>query len=220
MRSWASAFLDLLLPWHCVVCQVRTEGAPLCARCDVAVVRWPDVPPPPPLRAWHAAAAHEGAARDWIHRFKYPASGVGIDAAAEAVATHWIRRVARGAGPPPDAVVPVALHPRRLRERGFNPAGKLAALAGRPLGLPVRPVLLERLRDTPSQTGLGRVARRRNVRGAFGCAGPAPRRVWLVDDVATTGATLAEAARALRRAGAVDVTGLCLAWRPPDAGGS
>jgi len=70
------------------------------------------------------------------------------------------------------------------------------------------------VRDTPSQTGLDRRARRRNVRGAF-----APRRqvaplVWLVDDVVTTGSTLAEAARALRRAGATHVVGVCAAYTP------
>jgi predicted amidophosphoribosyltransferase len=194
VRSLASAFLDLLLPWHCLACGRPTDAVPLCAGCDLrAPAPWPDLPAPKPLRAWHATVAHDGAARDWI------------------------RRASGEAGPLPDAVVPVALHPRRLRERGFNPAGRLAKLAARSLGVPVRPVLLERLRDTPSQTGLGRRARLRNVRGAFQCAGSAPQRIWLVDDVATTGATLAEAARALRRAGGRDITGLCLAWRPPFA---
>lgn len=218
MRSLASAFLDLLLPWHCLVCGRPTDAVPLCASCDLrAPAPWPDVPAPKPLSAWHATVAHDGAARDWIRRFKYPGSAAGIDAAAEAVAAHWIRRASGEAGLLPDAVVPVALHPRRLRERGFNPAGRLAKLAARSLGVPVRPVLLERLRDTPSQTGLGRRGRLRNVKGAFQCAGSAPQRIWLVDDVATTGATLAEAARALRRAGGRDITGLCLAWRPPFA---
>ncbi len=83
----------------------------------------------------------------------------------------------------------------------------------------VDPVALVRIRDTPSQTGLDRRARRRNVRGAF-----RPRRglrstgpVWLVDDVVTTGATIAEAARALSRAGARPVVGVCVA-RTKDSG--
>jgi predicted amidophosphoribosyltransferase len=81
----------------------------------------------------------------------------------------------------------------------------------------VEPRLLARLRDTPSQTGLSRRARRRNVRGAFRALGPAPARVWLVDDVVTTGATLWEAARVLRRAGAREVVALCAARTPaPD----
>ena len=78
------------------------------------------------------------------------------------------------------------------------------------------PRALLRIRDTPSQTGQGRSARRRNVAGCFaaGPRGAVPESVWLVDDVVTTGATLGEAARTLRRAGARRVAALCLARTP------
>jgi ComF family protein len=112
-------------------------------------------------------------------------------------------------------VIPIPLHPRALRRRGFNPAALLARAAARACGVSVDCVALERLRDTASQTGLDRAARRRNVRGAFRARQAPPARVWLVDDVVTTGATLDEAARALRRAGAGEIFGLCVARTPP-----
>jgi ComF family protein len=128
--------------------------------------------------------------------------------------------VARRAPPPAREytwVIPVPLHPRRLRQRGFNPAAFLAAEIARSAGLSFEARWLVRLRDTPSQTGLGRQARRRNLAGAFACrrlparASDVPQRVWLVDDVVTTGATLQSAARCLHEAGARQVLALCAA---------
>jgi len=123
---------------------------------------------------------------------------------AEAVAA----LLAAGALPRPEALVPVPLHGRRLRERGFDQAGRLARAAARAAGLPVAWGLVRRVRATPVQSGLGPAARRRNVRGAFALAraGPLPwRSVALVDDVLTTGATATELVRLLRRAGAREV---------------
>jgi ComF family protein len=215
MRTWWRAALELLLPAVCAGCGRSVAEPPLCAAC-----RPPPAgalpPPPAPLAAWCAAIAHAGAGADWVKRFKYPARGIaGLDLAAEAVALGLVRELARQVpGGPPALVVPVPLHPRRLRERGFSPAALLARALAREAGAPVAPVLLARLRDTQSQTRLARGARHRNVAGAFVARRPAPARIWLVDDVATTGSTLAEAARALSRAGAREVTGVCLAWRP------
>jgi ComF family protein len=120
----------------------------------------------------------------------------------------------RAPGPHPGLVVPVPLHPRRLRERGFNPAGLLSRSVARVAESRAAPRALRRIRDTPSQTGLDRVARRRNVAGAFVCSTPPPRTVWLVDDVVTTGATLSECARVLRRHGARRIVAVCLARTP------
>jgi ComF family protein len=115
-------------------------------------------------------------------------------------------------GPAPDLVVPVPLHPVRLRQRGFNPAALMASALGRERGLAVDPGALARIRNTPSQTLLPRFERARNVAGAFRARSRAlPGRVWLVDDVVTTGSTLREAARALRRAGVRRIVAVCAA---------
>lgn len=102
-----------------------------------------------------------------------------------------------------ECVLPVPLHPRRLRERGFNQSVMLAASVASALGLPVRDDIVERVRETAPQTGMTAIARRRNVRGAFALRdGAVPAHVAILDDVVTTGSTTAEIARLLRRAGA------------------
>jgi ComF family protein len=151
-----------------------------------------------------------------VHRFKYPAPGIlGLDPAPQALLRRLVAEAAARAPETADLVVPVPLHARRLRERGFNPAALLARPLARARGVPFDALALARVRDTPSQTGLDRRARRRNVAGAFRLRTHAlPRRVWLVDDVVTTGATLEAAARELRRGGATSVTALCAARTP------
>jgi ComF family protein len=151
---------------------------------------------------------------DLVHRFKYPRPGLlGLDPGPRAVACALVREAAERAPLPGSLVVPVPLHPARLRRRGFNPAALLARSLARAHGVPVAPRALERVRDTPSQTGLDRRARARNVAGAFRVRSGAwiPAHVWLVDDVVTTGATLHAAARTLRRAGARRIVALCAA---------
>ncbi|HEX7342007.1 MAG TPA: ComF family protein, partial [Rhodanobacteraceae bacterium] len=115
-------------------------------------------------------------------------------------------------------IVPVPLHRARLRQRGYDQAQQLARQIARRLRLPLRDDCLQRTRATSAQSTLDAVARRRNVRGAFrlrdGVALPA--HVALFDDVLTTGATLAECARVLRRAGVarVDVWALARVAAP------
>jgi ComF family protein len=123
-------------------------------------------------------------------------------------------RPALDALPAADAVVPVPLHPRRLRQRGFNQSLLLAAWVSRSVERPLWPDALQRIRWTESQITLDRAQRRSNVRGAFRVRRPgqvAGRRVLLVDDVYTTGATANECARVLRRAGAEEVYVVTLA---------
>ncbi|MEN8160365.1 MAG: phosphoribosyltransferase family protein [Myxococcota bacterium] len=218
MKSFWCALRDLMLPVCCASCGREIgDGASraLCRSCEPSPAT--DLgPPPAAIAAWHAAIEHDGAGAEWVLRFKYPKRGLsGLDPAAEAVAFALMTALAeRVPDARPDLVVPVPLHPRRLRERGFSPPALLARCAARAVGARTAPVLLARLRDTPSQTGLSRGARRRNVANAFAARRTAPARVWLVDDVVTTGSTLAAAARALREARAREVVAVCLAQRP------
>jgi len=220
MRELLRGLFDLVLPPICGRCGGAVlRGEAFCRSCERAFPRGEDNEPPPPgLAACVAAVSYEGEILHWIRRFKYPRPGIsGLDPAATSAARSFIREAAaRAPGPPPQLLVPVPLHPRRLRSRGFNPTALLARAIARELGVPLDPAALLRVRDTESQTGLDRAARRRNVRGAFRAHRrlSAPPRVWLVDDVVTTGSTVAEAARVLRRAGAREVTAVCAARTP------
>ena len=118
----------------------------------------------------------------------------------------------------PALILPVPLHQGRLRQRGDNQALELAAPLAKAFGVLIRPDLLQRIRATPAQTELDAVTRRRNLRGAIALREGAtlPAHVAIVDDVMTTGATLAECARVLRRAGVqrIDVWALARAPSP------
>lgn len=113
-----------------------------------------------------------------------------------------------------DLILPVPLHPRRLRWRGFNQSVLLARQVGRAYGIPVDPLLLRRIKETPPQTQLSEEERRRNVRGAFALAPGRSienKNILLIDDVYTSGATVNECSRTLKKNGAKDVYVLTLA---------
>ena len=158
-----------------------------------------------------SAARYEDVLREALHAFKFQgrralAAPLG-DLLAEAV-------VGRLPGGGPQLLLPVPLHPRRARERGFNQASLLARRVGRAWGCPVADGVLARTVPTPSQTELDARARRANVRGAFRLRRPeriVGRHVVLVDDILTTGATLSECARCLREGGAARVGALTVA---------
>ncbi len=122
-------------------------------------------------------------------------------------------------GQRPAGLVPVPLHPTRRSERGFDQAELLSASLAELTGVPVRRELLIRTRPTAPQVGLSAAQRRENVRGAFALRYPLPSegvRVVLVDDVYTTGSTLEECARTLRRAGAAEVHAVTVTRAAPD----
>ena len=117
--------------------------------------------------------------------------------------------------PRPDALLAVPQHPAHLRRRGFNQAHELAKALHRLTALPLRPELLRRVKPAPPQAGLAAAQRRRNVRRAFQAAPDAANLcLWLIDDVMTTGNTLAEACRALHAAGTRETHVLFVARTP------
>jgi ComF family protein len=194
---WCRATLRPLPP-GCRRCSLPRPGSPVdCGRCR----GWPAG-----LTAV-AAVRYAGAAESIVHALKYRGWTHLADLCAEAMAEAMARRAAH-----PDVLVPVPLHPARLRERGFNQSALLAASLGERMGIPVVDGLL-RSRPTRSQVGLGRGARRRNLAAAFAARGGlrAGAAVCLVDDVATSGATLSAAAEALDAAGAGDVAAVTFA---------
>lgn len=171
---------------------------------------------PPAYDRLAAFGPYEGALRRAIQLLKYDGiqplgAALGERAAS---AADFVERI--------DAVVPAPLHPSRRRPRGFNQAELIARAAAARLGLPVETKWLERTKATPPQAGLSRSERRANLRGAFRVRRPEAlvgKRVLLVDDVATTGATFEACAKALKRAGARYVAALAVARARPEASG-
>lgn len=149
--------------------------------------------------------------REALHAFKFRGRQALAAPLGDLLVEVAARRLPDGA---PALLVPVPLHPRRERERGFNQALLLARRLGRARGIPVRADALVRAAATQAQTELDARARRANVRGAFRLRRPeaiAGRHVLLVDDILTTGATLSECARCLREGGAATVGALTVA---------
>jgi ComF family protein len=113
----------------------------------------------------------------------------------------------------PDLILPIPLHPRRQRQRGYNQSERLARPLAEALAIQFDRAALRRTRHTAPQVGLGPAERADNVRGAFAAEAQvvSSRRVLLIDDVLTTGATMTAAAEALLAAGAQSVSAYCLA---------
>ena len=188
----------------------KAVGSPLCTVCGVPFLTEGGtdhacgscLAKPPPFDAARAATLHEGAVRELIHRFKYN----GRMQVRRSLALLTAERLAGFAAESgAELIIPVPLHARRIRQRGFNQAILLGELLGREWCLPISRHLLQRIRWTEPQVTLSGAERAANVRGAFAVAEPARvkgRRLMLVDDVLTTGSTVAECSRVLKRAGA------------------
>ena len=233
-RFVATRLLQALSPQACALCNGAAGAALLCSACRASLPRVqrpcracalpaPDGEEvcgacrgrPPPFWATHAAWVYAFPVDRLVQALKYH----GRLAYAEPLADALARAVAGSrAAALPDAVVALPLSRSRQRERGFNQAHEIALRVASALGVPLV-AGLARARDAPPQATLAWSARAANVRGAFvGHPRLAGRRIAIVDDVMTTGATLAEAAGAARRAGATSVQAWVVARTlPPDA---
>jgi ComF family protein len=240
--SLFKALLDLIYPPRCLVCEdflLKPGENPewsdgLCVACGQGLVRnagpkcsicgrpfpagtrpdhWcePCLRKPPFYEALGAPYAYEGTVANVILRFKY-----GGMARAAAVlgplladfAVGWLKDAPEG------VVMPVPLHTKRLKQRGYNQSLMLARYVAARLSAELDYGSLKRLKHTPPQAGLNREERRKNMKGAFFLERPQTvegRTILLVDDVATTGETLNECARILKKAGSTGVLCLVLA---------
>jgi ComF family protein len=210
-----------LIPGECLICHGPTSTEPndplICALCRH---RWTPLPEPRCLRCGQPSAP-EASCRlcsEWPAPLSGVASAVWLDEGARR-AVHLLKyegwwRVSevmalamhRIAPKPPRAtLVPIPLAATRQRTRGYNQSAVLAEALGRQLGLEVAAGAIVRRRDTTTQTALTPEERRTNLAGAFAARGAPPAYPVLVDDVFTTGSTLAEAASALIQAGATTV---------------
>ena len=197
--------LELLLPSVCPACDAaRRPGDPLlCSACQTGLR--------PFRRAGSAATAiaYERSGAELVRRFKFEGRLDALQVLLEPLAR-------RAAELPEAPIVAVPRHPARVRETGRDPVWQLARALARRSGRAHWDQALVRTRPAPPQTGSSRAARLRNVAGSFRAAssGLAGARVLLLDDVATSGATLDAAAAALRSAGARRVHRLALAATP------
>lgn len=200
--------IDLVFPTMCPGCGARAD--PVCADCAATFRPAPAVPLPPGLDAWVAPYAYDGVVRDLVTGVKYRQARAALPWLAGAVAAAVAGACAPGSL---DALTWAPTTPARRRRRGFDHAELLARSVGSALGLEARATL--RREHGPPQTGRSSTARRVGPR--FEARRAAPARVLLLDDVATTGATLAAAARVLRGAGARRVVAATVARTPPRA---
>ena len=236
MNIGHSGLEQLLLPAECLLCHAllgtRDAGRIVCPLCRQ---RWRAVRPPwcercgqpephfgpcrlcnqwpSALKSVRSAAWLDDSARPAVHGLKYG----GLPRIADDLAAAMLPLRPRADGP--SALIPIPLAPQRLRERGYNQSEMLARALARQWGgrIPVLVDVLVRTRETPTQTALTPAPRVANVAGAFAVANVQCSMIndhstlIIVDDVFTTGATLAEAARALEQAGATRVLGVTFA---------
>jgi len=234
LRATLRLGLDTAVPTLCPACRDLVTDTGLCPACwgNLAFISAPYCPrlgipfaydpgpgilsmqaiaDPPAYSRARAAVRFDDVARKLVHAFKY---GDRLDLAP--LLGRWMARAGRELLEEADALVPVPLHWRRLWARRFNQSGALAEAITRESGVAVAHTALRRVKATPQQVGLSRTERATNVQGAFRVApsdkaAVAGRRLVVVDDVLTSGATVDACARALLRAGAAQVDVLVFA---------
>jgi ComF family protein len=234
LRTAFGLLVDVALPQLCATCREPVEGAGLCPACwsklsfiappycarlgipfpfdgGPGLLSLEAIADPPAYHRARAAVRYDDIARKLVHALKY---GDRLDLAP--LMGRWMANAGRELIADADALVPVPLHWRRQWARRFNQSTLLAEVIAGESGRTVAHGALKRVKATPQQVGLGKSERAHNVQGAFrvpadGKAEVAGRKLVLVDDVLTSGATLDACARALLRAGAVSVDALAFA---------
>ena len=234
LRTTFGLAVDVALPQLCAACREPVGGAGLCAGCwaklsfiappycerlgipftydpGPGILSMEAIADPPAYHRARAAVRYDDIARTLVHAFKY---GDRLDLAP--TMGRWMAAAGRELLAEADAIVPVPLHWRRQWARRFNQSALLAEIIAKASGVAVTHRALRRIKATPQQVGLSQAARAENVQGAFrvppdGKADVAGRRLLLIDDVLTSGATMDACARALLRAGAAQVDALTFA---------
>jgi ComF family protein len=226
--------LDLALPRLCAVCREPVEGEGLCPACwsklsfisrpycerlgipfvydpGPGILSMEAIADPPAYQRARAAVRFDDVSRALVHALKY---GDRLDLSP--MMGRWLHQAGRELLAEADALVPVPLHWRRHWARRFNQSAMLAAAVAQASGVPIAARALKRVKSTAQQVGLSRTQRAANIQGAFrvpadGRAEVVGRRLILVDDVLTSGATVEGCAKALLRAGAANVDVLVFA---------
>src|SRR6202051_2794467 len=234
VRALLGRALDVALPQLCAVCREPVGGRGLCPKCwsklsfitrpycerlgipfvydpGPGILSMEAIADPPSYHRARAAVRFDDIARALVHSLKY---GDRLDLAP--MMGRWISHAGREILAEADALVPVPLHWRRLWARRFNQSAMLASAISAKSGAPMAAAALKRVKPTAQQVGLSRAERATNVQGAFrvpeaGKPEVAGRRLLLVDDVLTSGATAEGCAKALLRAGARNVDVLVFA---------
>lgn len=221
-RAWGAAILDRLLPRQCLMCGCVSGAQNLCSACAAEMPRIGHacrqcalplaheadrycgrcLGKPPPWDDASAALAYGFPVDQLVLRFKFRRSL----SCGQVLARELALAVRNSGLALPHCIVPVPLHRWRHFARAYNQADFLARRVGRTLALPVHNGIIQRRRRTRAHSGLNAAARKKNIRNAFRCRIPPGRRedfrhVALLDDVMTTGATLAECTRTLKKAG-------------------
>ena len=192
--------LPYLPHYCCPVCALPTTAGHVCGAC---------LTDPPAFARTLAALSYAFPTDALIHSLKYRANL----AMASILADLLIEKIDNVVSSmPPDCIVPMPLHPARLRDRGFNQALEIARRVSKESGIALLPDACQRIKDTPPQTGLPWKEREKNIRGAFACEMDLTgKHVVVLDDVMTTGTTLNELAKVLRKRGATEVSAWVMA---------
>lgn len=211
LNEIGEALLDVLYPKRlaCACCgrEAAVNEDSLCEDCASGLERFNSAPALAGVEGYTSGLVYNDVSGGMVKQLKYAGRLYLAPVLAEYIDLPKSWKI--------DAVIPVPLHRSRLRQRGYNQSELIAKALCKRCGLALEPGLLARVSDTASQAGLSGAARKRNLRNAFsadeGCKGLS---VLLIDDVRTTGATLAECAAELKRAGCSKVYAATVCYSP------